>query len=523
MAYPTKPSIQTSYTAVEQAQGDGLLPGQELDVDFANLKTAVDALNDFVRGITRSDGRLGNGTVTQDTLAADVLLGLAPPEPWQTGKDYATPDSVFEGNKFYLALTPHTSAVFADDLAAGRWVQLADFTVVQTAAIAAQLAAEAARDEAVIARNEVLAVYLGTFATSPTLTPDGDPLGAGMLYFDSALGTLFVYSGTEWVSASSSIAGVRQVFTYTATAGQTVFSGADSGGSPLVFDSEPLVSVFLNGVRLVVTSDYTVNTATNVVTLVVGAALNDVVQIEVFGNLNASPPQGVNVSQITVNTATFTGRASQAQAEAGTENGLFMTPLRTKEAVTAQVAAGTGGVVARTGAGALVSRTITGTTDQITVTDGNGVSGNPTVAAVVASQAEAQAGANNTKLMTPLRVAEAIPARLNATGSAPIYACRAWVNFDGTTSPGTIRASGNVSSVARSATGTYQINFTTAMPDANYAVAAMCGTIVGRSDSYSQARMKDGTRLTTSVGVETGVPNNSANSNAAEIFVAIFR
>jgi hypothetical protein len=224
-----------------------------------------------------------------------------------------------------------------------------------------------------------------------------------------------------------------------------------------------------------------------------------------------------------VNTATFTGRASQAQAEAGTENGLFMTPLRTKEAVTAQVAAGTGGVVARTGAGALVSRTITGTTDQITVTDGNGVSGNPTVAAVVASQAEAQAGANNTKLMTPLRVAEAIPARLNATGSAPIYACRAWVNFDGTTSPGTIRASGNVSSVARSATGTYQINFTTAMPDANYAVAAMCGTIVGRSDSYSQARMKDGTRLTTSVGVETGVPNNSANSNAAEIFVAIFR
>jgi hypothetical protein len=54
-------------------------------------------------------------------------------------------------------------------------------------------------------------------------------------------------------------------------------------------------------------------------------------------------------------------------------------------------------------------------------------------------------------------------------GSAPSYTCRAWVNFDGTTSPGTIRASGNVSSVTRNGTGDYTVNFTTAMPDANYA------------------------------------------------------
>ena len=59
----------------------------------------------------------------------------------------------------------------------------------------------------------------------------------------------------------------------------------------------------------------------------------------------------------------------------------------------------------------------------------------------------------------------------NAGGSAPIYACRAWVNFDGKTSPGTIRASGNVSSVTRNGTGDYTVNFTTAMPDANYSLA----------------------------------------------------
>ena len=45
---------------------------------------------------------------------------------------------------------------------------------------------------------------------------------------------------------------------------------------------------------------------------------------------------------------------------------------------------------------------------------------------------------------------------------------RAWVNFNGVT-PATIRASYNVSSVTRNATGDYTVNFTTAMPDANYA------------------------------------------------------
>jgi hypothetical protein len=50
--------------------------------------------------------------------------------------------------------------------------------------------------------------------------------------------------------------------------------------------------------------------------------------------------------------------------------------------------------------------------------------------------------------------------------------CRAWINFDGTLS-GTItpNASFNITNVTKTATGTYTINFTTAMPDANYALA----------------------------------------------------
>jgi len=69
------------------------------------------------------------------------------------------------------------------------------------------------------------------------------------------------------------------------------------------------------------------------------------------------------------------------------------------------------------------------------------------------------------------RIANAI----NASGAAPIYACRAWVNFNGTGTVA-IRASGNVSSITDNGVGDYTINFTTAMPDANYAITGTCNT-----------------------------------------------
>jgi hypothetical protein len=51
---------------------------------------------------------------------------------------------------------------------------------------------------------------------------------------------------------------------------------------------------------------------------------------------------------------------------------------------------------------------------------------------------------------------------------ATAYGCRAWVNFNGTGTVA-IRASGNVSSITDNGVGDYTVNFTTALPDANYA------------------------------------------------------
>ena len=76
---------------------------------------------------------------------------------------------------------------------------------------------------------------------------------------------------------------------------------------------------------------------------------------------------------------------------------------------------------------------------------------------------------NDTTIPTSAAVIEYVPVAMNASGSAPMYACRCWGNLNGT---GTIalRGSGNVASVTDNGTGNYTVTMTTAMPDANYCV-----------------------------------------------------
>jgi len=61
-----------------------------------------------------------------------------------------------------------------------------------------------------------------------------------------------------------------------------------------------------------------------------------------------------------------------------------------------------------------------------------------------------------------------------ASGSAPSYSARAWVNFDGTGTVA-IRASANVSSITDNGTGDYIVNFFTAMQDVNFSVTGSAG------------------------------------------------
>jgi hypothetical protein len=66
---------------------------------------------------------------------------------------------------------------------------------------------------------------------------------------------------------------------------------------------------------------------------------------------------------------------------------------------------------------------------------------------------------------------------LFSTNNAYNGIAKAWVQFAGST--GTIAGSFNVSSITRASTGTYTINYTTAMLNANYAVSFGCGNASG--------------------------------------------
>jgi len=101
---------------------------------------------------------------------------------------------------------------------------------------------------------------------------------------------------------------------------------------------------------------------------------------------------------------------------------------------------------------------------------------------------------------------------------ATAYGCRAWVNFNGTGTVA-IRASGNVSSITdNGSNGDYNVNFTTAMPDANYATVYGFGI-----NGTSTAVRLDGTYSTTAVHIQATNSVSGAGADTAISCIAVFR
>ena len=108
---------------------------------------------------------------------------------------------------------------------------------------------------------------------------------------------------------------------------------------------------------------------------------------------------------------------------------------------------------------------------------------------------------------------------------ATAYGCRAWVNFNGTGTVA-IRASGNVTSITDNGTGDYTVNFTNAMPDANYSSLAGVQKDDGNNDANAYAQIggyvgRSQTASVTYIKLLRVVGGGSFDSPA--IYASIFR
>ena len=122
-------------------------------------------------------------------------------------------------------------------------------------------------------------------------------LDVGDLYFDTTANELKVYKSSGWAAAGSSVNGTSQRFTYTASGGQTTFTGNDNNSQNLTYDS-PFIDVYLNGVKLVNGTDVTVTSGSSVV-LASGATAGDTLDLVAFGTFNVA---AINAGNITAGT-----------------------------------------------------------------------------------------------------------------------------------------------------------------------------------------------------------------------------
>ena len=115
--------------------------------------------------------------------------------------------------------------------------------------------------------------YLGAKSSAPSVDNDGDALIVGALFFNTSTSVMMVYALGGWQAAGSPVNGTAERFTYTATAGQTVFAATYDAG---------FIDLYLNGSKQLVGTDFTATNGTSV-TLASGAAVNDIIDIVAYG------------------------------------------------------------------------------------------------------------------------------------------------------------------------------------------------------------------------------------------------
>lgn len=333
-------TLTTDYTVTIASNGTGSItltasPTGATQIAIVGNRT-IKRTTDFVTGgdffANTINDELDQQTIFAQQNAEGLARALQAPQTDPTSINMTLPRKADRANKYLAfdndgnpkpgdtAIDVASVAAIADEIAAVAAIaadvttaadNLADIQAApgaaddaQTAATAAAASetaaagyASAASSSATSAANSAAAAaasldsfddrYLGSKSSDPTVDNDGNALVTGALYYrtTSPVG-MKVYDGSGWLAASAASVQILTTYQYTATAGQTTFTGTDNNGLTLAYNAG-CVLVTRNGVILEISSEVTASNGTSVV-LASGASVGDEVNVIAFTQFNVA-------------------------------------------------------------------------------------------------------------------------------------------------------------------------------------------------------------------------------------------
>jgi hypothetical protein len=275
---------------IASLDGSGLVPTAQLPA-LAITNTSVVASQVAMLALT---AEIGDIAVRTD-LNKSFILTATPSTSLVNWQELLTPtDSVLsvDGNTGVVSLSGtylnKTTGQLLGNLDANSFTVSGLAAPVSSADAATKVYVDAVAGSATAAAASAAAAassyddfddrYLGPKATPPTVDNDGNPLGTGALYWNTVTSEMYAWTGSAWGSISSTAAIYR--YRFIAAGGETSVSGTDALSQTLAY-LPGKEQVYLNGVLLIRTTDYTATDGTSITGLA-ALVVSDILEIITF-------------------------------------------------------------------------------------------------------------------------------------------------------------------------------------------------------------------------------------------------
>lgn len=535
MAQPTPYERQYNFTDHQTVNPSRPLPAAQVDAELNAIEQTLGQTLANLAQIQRDDGQLANQSVTPESLSAGTLALIQQGEytvrgAWTADTVYAVGDVVEYNQATYLATVPHTSAVaFSTDRDAGRWLLIANGALDGGAAAVDLFSGDGVEAEFTLSVNYASSDAAVVFVNGVAQIPTQDfTIASNLLTFVSAPPAPAVpgndnimVRGTA-VEAQLAASGALQAELDAQGHAATAQEAATTAGTHATNASNSATAAGTSATNASNSATAAETSATNAGNSATAAANS---ATTASGHATTATTKADEAATSATNAATSATNASNSATTASDHATTATT--KASEAATSASNAADSASSAATLLDEFDDRYLGAKeADPSLDNDGNALITGALYFNTTSGVMKVYTGsawspvsvASSSFIATLLDDADAATARatlgFTSSGTAPLHLCRAWVNFNGT-GVVSIRASGNVSSITDNGTGDYTINFTTAMPDANFAATGML------SPDVQSPVMEHIASATGSVRVSAKNGSTNASFDPARAFIIV--